>query len=157
MKPATDIIAGRSTTVDDLVMAAAAAHVARPTGTAGFLAVHMALIEPRSALRWVSTGEDVAHGAGWVLDETMAGKQSALRRDAKIAGACTTRIRTVCAFVNLTQRSMYVGKCEAPTGVNVALELPPTGDHRREHCAQVGRRHLVLACGRAEHGEKPTL
>src|SRR5262245_53371462 len=99
--------------MDHLVVAPAAAKVARPAAATGFLAVDHALREPASLPLAIDPLADMAHGAGFVLDEPMACEQPAGGGNAEVAGSGPARIRPVRAAVNLHDRRANVGERRA--------------------------------------------
>src|SRR5262245_66416464 len=94
--------------MDHLVVAAAAAEVARPAAATGFLAVDHALRKPAALPVAIDPLADVAHGAGFVLDEAMAREQPAGGGNAEVAGPGAARVRPVRAAVNLLERREHV-------------------------------------------------
>src|SRR5689334_15991735 len=71
VEPATDVVARGPTAMDDLVVAAAAAQVARPAARARRLRVDMALGEPALLCAGVDAGVDVTELRGWIVDEAV--------------------------------------------------------------------------------------
>src|ERR1700761_8845951 len=86
MQPAADVIAGWPAAPDHLVMAAAAAEVARPARFARLLPMHMARRQPVGLPGSVDAIVERAHRAVLVADKPVTGRQLAFRGDAEIAG-----------------------------------------------------------------------
>ena len=82
VQPAADVVARRPAAVDDLVMAAAAAEVARPTAPAGLLAVDVAVREPSRLTVAVDATGKAPQSPGLVVHEAVAGEEAAVGRDA---------------------------------------------------------------------------
>src|SRR5262245_19710026 len=92
VEPAGDVVARRPAAMDHLVVAAAAAEVARPAAATGLLAVDHALREPAALPLAIDPLADMAHGAGFVLDEAVACEQPAGGGNAEVAGARAARV-----------------------------------------------------------------
>ena|SRR5271166_888271 len=80
VQPAADIVASRPTASQNLVMAAAAAQVARPAGSARLLSVNVPAREPIPLARPVDPFRERAHPSVRVADEAVAGGEFAVRR-----------------------------------------------------------------------------
>ncbi len=77
VQPAADVVAGAAAACQHLVMAAAAAQIARPTGVARRLRMHMALGQPVRLFHRVYAAGQRAELSLLVADETMARGQIA--------------------------------------------------------------------------------
>src|SRR5262245_26969970 len=103
LQPAADIVAGDTAARLDLVMAAAAAQVARPAASAGLHQIHMAAIEQLPARVRVRPDANVAHDESRVVDEPVAGIEPPLGIDAEIAGAGAAGERPMRAAMDFLQ------------------------------------------------------
>src|SRR5690349_8567737 len=94
-EPSADVVAGRAPAMHHFVMAPATAQITCPTGPAGLLLVHGALVEPDTLPLTIDTGRDIAHCRAAVLDEPMASVEVARGRDAEIAPTGAAWIRAM--------------------------------------------------------------
>ena len=155
VQPAADVVTGRAPAMDHLVVAAAAAQVARPAAATRLLAVHVAVGEPGRLAVAVDALLEVPQRARGVADKAMAGGELAVGRHADIAGAGSAGVGPVRSLVDLAQSVDQVGERIAFAGHDAALELAAAGNHLVEHESQLGAAHLVATGGRAEHGREP--
>src|SRR5205807_3988666 len=110
MEPPAIIVTGRTAALDDLMVAAAAAHITRPAAMARFLAVNMAISEPTRLGLAVYAAIDSSQVALGIANKAVAGGQVSIGGNAEIAGSGATRIRPVGPFMNFAQRVYHVGK-----------------------------------------------
>lgn len=154
LEPAADVVAGDAAAMEDFVMAASAAQIARPAGAAGFLAVHVAFAEPEVLPLAIEAGFEAAHGAERVFDEAVAGGEIAGGGDAEIAGAGATRVGAVSAAVQLAERLGEIGEGVAPARDGAADELVAAAGHLFEHGFEMPGFELEESGGRGEHGRE---
>src|SRR5262249_37835338 len=155
VEPAPDVVAGRPAPMDDLVVTAAAAQVAGPAAPARLLSVHHAVVEPPPLSRAIDAHAHVAHRAGRVVDESVAGEEITRRRDAEVARAGAAWVRAVRPPMDLPERFDEVREWIALTGERPPLTLAPALDHVIEQRVEVGPGELVAAGRRAEHRREP--
>lgn len=154
MQPSFDVVTGRATAMNDLMMAAPAAEISRPAASAWFLAMHVPLGQPPCLTLAVDARINIAHCSCFVFYKAMAGVQTAFGRDAEISSARAAGIRTVGAFMYLAHGIHHVEKCIALTANDSALELAATANHLLKHQAQVRRVHLPPPGRRGKHGRE---
>src|SRR6185369_8010819 len=99
---------GDASAAFDLVIAAAAAKIARPAAAARLLPIHMALRKMNGPPHHVAARTHVAHRETLVVDQPMARIQSAVRLDAQVAGAGAARIGPMTAAMDFVQRRLEV-------------------------------------------------
>jgi hypothetical protein len=133
VEPAPDEIAGSAPAIDYFVMTASPAEVSRPTGIAWFLPVHVTLREPCILPVAIHAEGDIPESACVVINESMAGVESSLRRDSEVTGPSAARIGTVGAGVNLAQGVNDVSEGIPAPGDHPHFEMPPTFAHLFQH------------------------
>ena len=151
MQPAPHVVAGRPSAGEDLVVAAAAAEIARPAPVAGLLAVHVAPGEPRRLAVRVDPVAERPHRARGVADEAVAGGEGAVGGDTEIARPGAAGIGPVRAAADLAERGEQVGKAVALARHRPALEFGAAVDHGVEHGLEVVGAHLVAPGRCCEH------
>src|SRR5271165_2380480 len=155
MQPAPDIVAGWPAAPYHFMMAAAAAEIARPAGSAWRLPVNMPLGEPLRLTRPVDPAGERAHCALRIADKAVTGGKFAIRRHAEIAGPRPARVGSVRAAVNLAHGVDHVGERVALAEMDAPFVLAPAVDHLAEHPFEVVRLHLALSGRGAQHRREP--
>src|ERR1700733_5411608 len=108
MKPASNVVARRPPTMNNLVMTPASAQIASPALSAWLLAMHMALRQPSVLPPAVNLLIQAAHECARIVHKTMARVEIAVGRHSQIAGPCSTRIRPMRSGMQFAQRSHHV-------------------------------------------------
>src|SRR6266581_1912930 len=125
MEPPPDVLAGRPATCEHLVMAASTAQIACPARAARLLAVDVAVCEPLCLPVTIDACVEAPHRACRVPNETMAGRQLAVRGDAEISRPRPAGVGAVCAAVNLPHRGDHVCERVSLAQDNSSFKLTP--------------------------------
>ena len=91
-QPSPNVVARRASALDRFVVATSGAKVTCPSTATGRLLLEMAAIEPTGLPISIHAAEYIAHETIIVIDETMAGIQSTVRRNAHVSTSGTAGI-----------------------------------------------------------------
>jgi hypothetical protein len=108
--------------------------------------MHVSFGKPAMLALGIDTVAQISHRSRDIVHEPVTGKQATFGGDAKIARACSARVRTVSPSVNLFHRIAHVLKRVALVGQYLSLELLATRHHLFEHRMQVLLAHLPTPC-----------
>jgi len=147
VKPAANEIAGAASAVDHFMMAPAAAEVSRPAGVAWLLPMNVAAREPRLLPIAINPERDIPERAGFIIDESMAGRELAFRRDAEVTRAGSAWIRATSAGMNFAHGVGDIGEWIPLPGHDRGLKLAAAFAHLFEHLGKVRAVHESVARG----------
>ncbi len=132
------------------MMAASAAQVTGPTSVTSSLRCQMATRQPLALLVGVHSGINVTHMGAFIVDETMAGVQSALRGDTHIAATCAAWVDFSLVRVNSFQRGNDIVEGHQMLAFKASAKHFTTVDELRQHVLQILACHLFLASRRTD-------